>query len=116
MISDVFCLFLPACAGMRYKRKRVESREINLNTSGLGGNLDFRCILFVFTCLRGYILRENAGIFAGNYLNTSGLGGNLEFRCILFWQLWAIHRKWPTLAHPDVYSFWILERVHRDGH
>ena len=74
---------MPACAGMRYKRKRVESREINLNTSGLGGNLDFRCILFVFTCLRGYILRENAGIFAGNYLNTSGLALIDEFRCIL---------------------------------
>ena len=43
--SDVFCLFLPACAGVCYEREQVASREINWNTSGLDENLDFRCML-----------------------------------------------------------------------
>ena len=66
MISDVFCLFCPACAGVGYKgievysreikvrliragvyceRWQVESREIKWNTSGLEENLGFRCML-----------------------------------------------------------------------
>ena len=43
--SDVFCLFLPACAGVCCERKRVASREINWNTSGFEENLGFRCML-----------------------------------------------------------------------
>ena len=33
--SDVFCLFLPACAGIDIEREQVASREINWNASGL---------------------------------------------------------------------------------
>ena len=78
MNFNVFCLFLPACAGIYCEGIRVYSREINLNTSGW---------LWI-----------------------------TEFRCILFWQLWAIHREWPMLAHPDVYYRYIWVSVHRDGH
>ena len=42
---DVLCLFLSACAGIHFERKRVESREINWNTSGFEENLGFRCML-----------------------------------------------------------------------
>ena len=45
MNSNVFCLFLPACAGIHFEEKRVESREINWDTSGLRVNFEFRCIM-----------------------------------------------------------------------
>ena len=45
MNSDVFCLFLPACAGVCCEREQVASREIKWNASGLVENLDFRCML-----------------------------------------------------------------------
>ena len=66
MNSDVFCMFLPACAGIGCEGIEVESRqiklrligagvycerwqveswEINMNTSGLEENLGFRCML-----------------------------------------------------------------------
>ena len=35
----------PACAGIHFEEKRVESREIKWNTSGLEENLGFRCML-----------------------------------------------------------------------
>ena len=43
--ADVFCLFLPACAGICCEREQVLSREINWNTSGFEENLGFRCML-----------------------------------------------------------------------
>ena len=43
--SDVFCLVLPACAGVGCEGMQVYSREINWNASGLEENLDFRCML-----------------------------------------------------------------------
>ena len=33
-------------AGIHFEEKRVESREINWDTSGLDENPEFRCILF----------------------------------------------------------------------
>ena len=48
--------------------------------------------------------------------DTSGWLSFDEFRCILVCQYLAIHRKWPILAHPDVYFIKIWTHVHRDGH
>ena len=35
---------------------------------------EFRCILYVFACLRGDMLRGQAGRIAGNYLKYIGIG------------------------------------------
>ena len=54
------------CAGVYYEGEQVYSREINWNTSGLEEIVEFRCILFVFACLRGDMLRGSIGNIAGN--------------------------------------------------
>ena len=83
----------PAGAGVCCEGEWVYSREINWNTSGLGKNLEFRCILFVLPACAGVCCeREQVYSWEINW-NTSGLEENLDFRCILFWQLLAIHRK-----------------------
>ena len=53
-------------AGVCCEGEQVYSREINWNTSGLGEIVGFGCILFVFACLRGDMLREIVGSIAGN--------------------------------------------------
>ena len=41
----MYFLLISACAGVDFEELQVYSREINLNTSGLEENLDFRCML-----------------------------------------------------------------------
>ena len=64
--SDVLCLFLSACAGIHFERKRVESREIKVRLTGAGIHFERKRV-------------ESREINLG----TSGLKENLGFRCML---------------------------------
>ena len=66
IISDVFCLFLPACAGVGYEGIEVASWEIKLRLTGAG-----------IYCERGQVYSREIN------WNTSGLEENLGFRCML---------------------------------
>ena len=118
-ISDVFCLFLPACAGIRYEGMRVYSREIKWDTSGWLWITEFRCILFwqFWAIHRNWSILPHPDVYLIKIWTSVHRDGNrilnpdvspTETRVI-------IHRKGPNSGISDVCSKNHIFQIHRDS-
>ena len=82
--SDVFCLFLPACAGIHYEGKRVYSRDI-------------------FWIHRDWMKTRNSDVFCLFLPACAGI--HCEEKQVYSREIIWIHRDWMKTRNSDVFCF-----------